>query len=93
MCMKQQEHDAQGRELFNQKAAQSAIFKQMPANFVFCPTAQDILEALPPSCSVSKGLSGFVVKHGYHPQEFGIYTGPTLVEALGNAYLAIHKQS
>jgi len=91
--MKQQEHDAQGRELFNQKAAQSAIFKQMPANFVFCPTAQDILEALPPSCSVSKGLSGFVVKHGYHPQEFGIYTGPTLVEALGNAYLAIHKQS
>ena len=62
------------------------------AGMVYCPAAEDIFEALPSSCSVSKGLSGFVVKHGYHKEEFGIYTGPTLVEALGNAYLAIYPQ-
>lgn len=65
---------------------------ELPGHFVYCPTAQDILEALPSSCSVSKGLSGFVVKHQYHKEEFRIHTGPTLAEALGNAYLAIYPQ-
>ncbi len=59
-------------------------------NYVFRPTAQHLLEALPYGCSVSKGTDGFQVKHQYHQQEFSTYIGNTLAEALATAYLALH---
>lgn len=59
------------------------------AEMVYCPTAQDILEALPFGCSASRTSDGFAVKWQYHPQEFATCTAPTLVEALAKAYLAV----
>lgn len=57
--------------------------------FTYVPTAQDILFTLPYGCSVSKSVLGFQVKHQHHEQDFELYSGPTLAEALATAYLAL----
>ena len=61
------------------------------ARFLLLPTVEDLLEPLPYGCSVSKSVLGFQVKHQYHEQDFELYSGPTLAEALATAYLALNQ--
>lgn len=82
-----------GTRFFQITGTESPLFiyersNELPEWLSFAPTAEDILEHLPTSCSVRKGI-GFEVKHQYHQQEFALYKANTLVEALAKAYLNI----